>query len=392
MTASAGQQPKRGRLPYLDGLRAMAALWVLASHSFDMLGLNAASSVPGLLQGIVQATSYARIAVAAFIVISGFSLMLPLAVQPPGLTWRTFLPFSRRFYARRASRILPPYYAALALSVALGIALRLESAHALVADGLSHVLLLHDISYAFYHWNQYAAFNPPLWSIAVEWHIYALFPLLVMFWQRYGILRTAGMAILASWIVVEVVALRATRSLDFPFYVGGMTFPYYGFFAAGVMAAVTAFGPSAEAVRLRRLPWGGMAAGCFLMSLTALVLLPKYLYTQNSEVFAIPFALGVASLLIFLASCRDSVAERILSARPLATLGGFSYSLYLIHYPLCLLLGRLLGHLHLLGTNLGFWVVLLGFCPVTILVAYAFSRGFERRWSLPAPLRSRTSP
>ena len=328
-------------------------------------------------------------AVAAFIIISGFSLMLPLAVQSPGLTWQTFLPFARRFYVRRALRILPPYYAALALSVVLGTALRLESTHALVADSLGHVLLLHDVSYAYYTWNQYAAFNPPLWSIAVEWHIYALFPLLVMLWQRYGILRTAGMAILASWVIVEVVALRATRNLDFPFYVGGMTFPYYGFFVAGAMAAVTAFGPSGESVRLRRLPWGGVAAGCFLISLAALILSPKYLYTQDSEVFAVPFALAVCGLLIFLASCRGSAAERILSAQPLASLGGFSYSLYLIHYPLCVLLQRFLSYLHLLGTSLGFWIVLLGFCPLTILAAYAFSRVFERRWSLP---KFRTSP
>ena len=103
--------PRSGlHLGYLGSLRGLSALYVAASHAYLMyaedfatVGLRSASGV--LLLG-TSWVMLGRAAVAVFIVLSGYCLMLPI-VQSPRQEWRVaFWPFMWR----RAWRILPPYY------------------------------------------------------------------------------------------------------------------------------------------------------------------------------------------------------------------------------------------------------------------------------------------
>src|SRR5205807_888516 len=98
-------------------------------------------------------------AVTTFIVISGFCLMLPVAIAGGTLKGG-----AKQFYQRRARRILPPYYAALALSVAIALARGVP-----VTNGslISHALLIHDFGASWIF-----DINGALWSIAVEWQLY----------------------------------------------------------------------------------------------------------------------------------------------------------------------------------------------------------------------------
>src|ERR687883_1606131 len=101
-------QPPRQRLAGLDGLRGMAALFVVVHHVF----LRAfpgypVDRAPFWAAGFI----YGRFAVVVFIVLSGFSL----ALAPARHGWR--LDGVSRFAVRRAGRILPPYFAALVFSL-----------------------------------------------------------------------------------------------------------------------------------------------------------------------------------------------------------------------------------------------------------------------------------
>src|SRR5579859_7861710 len=70
--------PAPARLGYVDGLRALAALYVVASHCVTEVWPynNIPSGVVGQFAGFMQ---YGHFAVSVFIVLSGFSLMLPVA-------------------------------------------------------------------------------------------------------------------------------------------------------------------------------------------------------------------------------------------------------------------------------------------------------------------------
>ena len=109
-SASAVADPQRQRLAGLDGVRGLAALFVVVNHVF----LRAFPGYP-----VDRAPFwagwfiYGRFAVVVFIVLSGFSL----ALSPARHGWR--LDGVSRFALRRVRRILRPYWAGLAFSLAV---------------------------------------------------------------------------------------------------------------------------------------------------------------------------------------------------------------------------------------------------------------------------------
>ncbi len=242
-------QAGRVKLAFLNGLRGLAALYVLLYHLYY--------APKGLSPVLVHALSWLRFghyAVAVFIVLSGYCLMLPVVRSEDGRLrggmWN--------YLKRRAIRILPPYYAALALSLAL-ILLSHRSTHALgiqtndtffqasMAPGslISHLLLLHS-------WNKnwIETIDGPMWSVSIEWQIYFLFPLLLLpLWRRFGSLA----AIAAGLLVGVVPYLVLPKGQNFEW-----ACPWYtGLFAMGMAGAVVGFSTNPRLMRLhQRLPWG----------------------------------------------------------------------------------------------------------------------------------------
>ncbi|CEK16500.1 predicted acyltransferase [Chthonomonas calidirosea] len=111
----------RVRIEYLDGLRGVAALFVVMHHTFLTFFLSPVAlrtHLPPLLltlwNGLLHFLfAFGHEAVVVFIVLSGYVLMLPVTRTPNGT-----LPNGIADYVkRRARRILPPYYAALAFSL-----------------------------------------------------------------------------------------------------------------------------------------------------------------------------------------------------------------------------------------------------------------------------------
>src|SRR4051794_4018005 len=124
--AIAAQTPgveRRGRVEWLDGVRGCAAVYVMLHHiwlaAYPHFPVN---SGPWYLGWLL----YGHLGVAVFIVVSGFSLTL----QPTRHGMR--LPGGARgFGRRRAWRILPAYWAALAYSgiVVILLTSRLNGIH-----------------------------------------------------------------------------------------------------------------------------------------------------------------------------------------------------------------------------------------------------------------------
>src|SRR5688572_10670209 len=108
-----GTDPTR-RLPFLDGLRGLASLYVLLFHQMT-LTIYGHGELTGVMKVLRAWFGEGHFSVVFFIVLSGFSLMLPLA-RGGVETLRGKL---AQFAFRRARRIMPPYYAALVLSIAV---------------------------------------------------------------------------------------------------------------------------------------------------------------------------------------------------------------------------------------------------------------------------------
>src|SRR5437763_3119928 len=162
----------RRRLAGLDGVRGLAALFVVVNHVF----LRAFPGYP-----VDRAPFwagwfiYGRFAVVVFIVLSGFSL----ALAPARHGWR--LDAVSRFAARRARRILPAYWAALAFSLAVAWLVVAQPGQGIPGPKsvLVNGLLLQNLVGA-------PSPNRSFWSMAVEAQLYVLFPLLLLMVRRWG--------------------------------------------------------------------------------------------------------------------------------------------------------------------------------------------------------------
>jgi peptidoglycan/LPS O-acetylase OafA/YrhL len=187
--------PQRQRLVGLDGLRGLAALFVVVDHVF-------LRAFPGYPVDHAPFWAgwfiYGRFAVVMFIVLSGFSL----ALSPARHGWR--LDGVSRFARRRAWRILPAYWAALAFSLAVAWLIvhapgqGVPDAKSVVVNGL----LVQNLVRA-------PSPNGSFWSMAVEAQLYVLFPLLLLMVRRWG----AIVMVATATLVVATVgsSVRTSR-------------------------------------------------------------------------------------------------------------------------------------------------------------------------------------
>jgi peptidoglycan/LPS O-acetylase OafA/YrhL len=382
MTASSVLPPLRPKerlhLAHVEGLRAAAALTVYVNHAYAQSWSPAQDQYPkGALRLLTYSLVTGHLAVSVFIVISGFCLALPVVAASDYLRGGV-----REFMKRRARRILPPYYAALALSLAL-IATIIGDKTGSVWDVpilvtwqgvVSHLLLLQDLFGT-------GSINYVLWSIAVEWQLYFLFPLLVWALRRYGVWLTVLAALLIGYAVrFGFDHTRVERANPH----------YLGLFALGMLGAYIAQSERPEFQKARQLDIWRWAA---LLALIAVVALCGYWGVPEARrrFHELDILVGIMALgSLVHSSRRDTNAlHRVLSWKPIVLIGTFSYSLYLLHAPLLQVLWKFtLRPLGLPGTTMFALLMTLG-----LVLILAFSYGFFRIFEAPFLRKSgRLSP
>ena len=154
---------RKDRLPGLDALRAFAVLWVIAFHLHVRDGYFRST---GLIDQLIQ---HGSAAVTLFFVISGF-IITTLLCDEEDRTGRIDI---RRFYLRRAFRILPATYVYLvgALALALGFGLEWDP-----SEWLGALLFFRNLID-----TQGSGLTGHLWSLSVEAQFYFIWPLLLVF-------------------------------------------------------------------------------------------------------------------------------------------------------------------------------------------------------------------
>jgi peptidoglycan/LPS O-acetylase OafA/YrhL len=344
----------RQRLAGLDGIRGLAAAYVVANHiflrTFPGYPVDRAPFWAGWLM-------YGRFAVVVFIVLSGFSLGL----SPARHGWR--LDSVRRFAYRRARRILPAYAAALVFSLAMAWLVvpqpgqRAPDGKSVLVDGL----LVQNLVRA-------PSPNRAFWSLAVEAQLYVALPLLLLIVRRFGA------ALMVATVTLAVAAVGIAAPHDRPLHTLVIQSPpdLAALFALGILAAGIV-GASAD-----RRAWAWLALAA-VAPVVATIWWRGSVWTLTHLLW-VDLALGpaVACLLIGLSSGRPAPLLRLLDSRPIRTLGSSSYSLYLIHEPIVIAVYKLVvaGRFHN-GVS-AFLVMVALVLPLTILFARAFAHVFEQ--------------
>jgi peptidoglycan/LPS O-acetylase OafA/YrhL len=372
ITTERSQEPELLHLPstpkahiaFVDGLRALCAVYVVLGHWWSEYDYN-----PSLHLHWFGVIVDGQFAVDVFIVISGFCLMMPV-IKNSRLREGFF-----GFFKRRARRILPPYYFALALSLLLIVTFvgKKTGTHWDVTlpvrpvDIAAHLFLLQDL-----HSTWFPKINHALWGISVEWRIYLLFPFLVWIYQKWGaraFVVVAGALSLGSYLLI-------TRG-GFGFLYLGASPQYLLLFAFGALAAFIAFSPSKFFLNRK-----GSASLFIFASAAVTIALPhlgskfatSFPHLIVSDVAVGLFAAGVLSLL---ALNSTSVFVRMLSLAPLSFVGTFAYSIYLIHAPLLQCEWQFFREMHVNDTE-AFITGCFAGIPLIVAVSYLFYWFCER--------------
>lgn len=347
------------RLVAVDGLRAFAAVWVVLFHVHLVSGASF-GSVP--LLDLFWSSGWTGVSL--FLVVSGFCLYLPYAGGRQGRF------AAGEFLKRRAWRLLPAYYASLAVVIPLHIlvARSLGGASGLTISatlwhGALHAAMLHlFVPDAFY------SLNGVYWSLALEWEWYAALPLAVLAAARWGVFRTAVAAIAINLVYSGLLLVAQYLNwLPNTGLLTGAVLPnqLYGRlaeFALGIVAA--------ELYVSGRLGWAHRVRHL------APLLFPAVLIACKLPLSSVSFG-AVFFVLLCIVLSGDGYVARAFGARPVVALGLMSYSIYLVHHPMLQVLGGLSRKfLHVPPTTEFF--VLLAAVPFILLAAWVFFLVAER--------------
>ncbi len=309
----------------VQGLRAVAVLLVVVSHA----GV-------GWVRG-------GYVGVDVFLVVSGFVITTLLARELAG-TGRVSL---RRFYARRALRLLPAA-TLVTLSTLVGAWLFLSKVRftEYAGDALASALYGMNLRLASAGTDYLDDGAPPspfqhFWSLAVEEQFYLVWPLLLAgsWWLARGRRRWVAVAPLAVCAVSLWLSVATTPDAASWAYFGAHTRIWE--LGAGALLAL-------GADRLARLPaavaapltWAGLAG-----VLAAAVRFDEA--TPFPGHHALLPVLGTAAVIAGGCAHTRGGAGVLLARRPMVWLGGLSYGWYLWHWPALLIgpaaLGRTAG-------------------------------------------------
>jgi peptidoglycan/LPS O-acetylase OafA/YrhL len=344
------------RLHGLDGIRGIAALFVVLHHCWLLSFPGYPSNTgPWWLGWLI----YGHFAVVVFIVLSGFSL----AIAPARSHWQ--LRSVRDFARRRAWRILPPYWAALAFSLAVAwwVVAQPATPEPTAKSVFVHGFLVQDVFGS-------PSPNGAFWSIAIEAQLYILFPLLLLVRRRWG-----AAVLLASMTAIVMATAGAAPHDSHVDMLMRLSPQFAALFTAGIVAA----GILVASDRTRRLPLHWLA----LVAVAPVVLIVATrgsVWTVGNFVW-VDLALGPATALLLAAVAvgRPRPFVRVLETRPLQRLGACSYSLYLTHSPIVVMVNHALRRLDV-GAGMPIFLLTLA---IAVPLAVAFAMWFASIFEIP---------
>jgi peptidoglycan/LPS O-acetylase OafA/YrhL len=371
-------------LPYLDGLRGIAALYIVLHHLWLIQGNN----LPIWFIPTIS-FKFGLLSVVLFLVLSGYVLMLPVVRSDNGYIKGGLI----NYWKRRSLRILPTYYITLGLCIVLALIIRgldkytnwewsqldydMFSINFSFLDVVKHILLIHNFTWSIsvYH------IHVPMWSIPIEWQAYILLPLIFLpLWRRWGILPVIGIAFLIS--LAPIYLLNNFMVYSRPWILASFTL--------GMAAADIGFSQKPLLIKLRqKMPWGILTL--IFCLLTALTEYDKLRITEwiNHSIAGLAFA----SLMIY---CTKCLVETKTLPKPLQFLESpltlaiakISYSLYLSHAIVVTFIRHWLLSLQLSPTIFATLLYIIAL-PSSLITAYGFYLVAERPFLPHSKLRNK---
>lgn len=294
----------------VDGLRAIAVIPVILYH----------------LQFSAFAGGY--VGVDVFFVISGYLITSVISEDLEDGRFSLL-----EFYERRVRRILPALVFMLAVCMLLAVLILMPSSVRAASGTLAAVALFAS---NLRYFGQSGYFDPPehlrlllnTWTLGVEEQYYLLFPLFMLLASKW---RKRLLTIVLAGLVAISLALAQWAAYHEPVW-GFYLLPARGWELGlgGLAALYLALRPAAD----WKHSWM-QAFGLLGLALIGWAVFTFDDHTPTPSVFTLLPTLG--TVLIVLCASPTTLVGRLLGSRPLVGIGLVSYSLYLWHQPLLVL-------------------------------------------------------
>ena len=346
------------RLPLFDAIKGVACMVIVGHHlaRYGPLPIGASKLLPTFLGWLAE---NGRLAVQVFLVISGFLAAGSLA--PDGVQVGAG-PLQR--VLRRYARLVMPYLAALIVCVLVEALVRpwMNDSVIPAAPGLAqliaHGLLLQDLL-------GYPALSAGVWYVAIDFQLFVMAVLIVRLGgllQRYQAFD-AGQA--RSTVPVLVLVLTATSLGLFNRHsvLDNTALYFFGAYGLGMLAFWVGRATRSGAW------WAGMA---LLAVLGTVALVIDW---RSRIALALATALVIA---IVQRRTRPGPAVWTVLARPLLRTGQISYSLFLIHFPVILLVNAVVDNLWPMQPWTALWGMVAAF-GLSVVAAGCLHRWVEMR-------------
>jgi peptidoglycan/LPS O-acetylase OafA/YrhL len=322
--------------PALTAARGLAAFWVFVYHAWLSVGPHLLDvRLGGVTLDFTPLASAGWAGVDVFYVLSGF------------LLWTVFDEWSSNrsdawplasYAKRRALRILPPYYAQVALLAILGLATTWVE-RPTIATLAHHVTLTHGLAFAHHQ-----AVNNVWWTLSTEAQFYVLLPFLAAGVRRFGwpTMLCGGVAAMLAWRVAAFAAFADAPVIERVWILeqlpGRIDQFLCGMFASHLARSD---GARARALRARLAASPALRRALVCVAPVTLVALAYRLHVGDfflrywqghAWLYAWHMIAGVAvaiSLHAIAVRPREREGER--GWHPVVALGVVSYSLYLWH-------------------------------------------------------------
>lgn len=351
-SAALGSGPNH--LPWLDGLRGLAALWVLLSH---LLILTGGHYIPLL--------SWGDLAVDLFMLLSGFLMAHNYIARQHKEPWQSSRT-TYQFWLRRFFRIAPLYYPVLLVALTVGPELghfRHEIAQVWPSTGTAPSRYSDQgIDNALMHFSFLFSFVPhyafrtalPDWSIGLEMQFYLFFPLIMVAFARLSPVIATGLLV-GLCLFIRMFFRDFINAFPMPAFLSIKLYV----FLIGIWVAHA----RAERSMLPGLLVGIMLAMCWLLlerspvAVARILLVAGMFYLMNNG--TLPASKAVASMTIRL--------RQALSCRLAMFMGETSYSVYLTHLLIAIpLAGVCARHASFVGLH---FAVRLGIVAIVVIPA-----------------------
>ncbi|NHZ83064.1 acyltransferase family protein [Massilia sp. CCM 8695] len=303
---------------FINLLKVIAAQLIVLHH-LAFYGPMADYARPLMPDVIDWLGSFARIAVQVFLVIGGFLVAKSLfpkgqpgLINPLGTVWR------------RYAKLVPPFMVAMLFAVAASALANRWMTHDSISpppDFLqlaAHALLLQGVL-------GYDSLSAGAWYVAIDFQLYAVVAVLVWLCGRFS---GGG---LRPWLMPAVIVIGISTSLLYfnrdPNWDDWAPY-FFGSYGLGIMAWL-----ASDPTRRPRV----------VALLVAMIVLPTLIALALDFRLRIAVALAVACVLFLFGRARTgSYSHWGMSA--INRLAQISYSVFLIHFPVCLVMNAAFAH------------------------------------------------